>query len=145
MYNIHQSNATIHDTKLTKLTCVENSSMSHIVFTSTVSKVQCVAKCRYTPGCVAVALDRNHDQSLQCAMLSHRDFPVSQASCEDSDVTVVVYKMTLDPTTSCHCLYDQRVVTADHSVASHTCDVIGGFLPEADNTERLKVNLKVNL
>ena len=153
-----KSSAMTHTTHLTQHGCVKPGSMTHAVFTQVVSRVQCVIKCRYTPGCVAVALDRG-PTSLQCALLDYGGVPVEKDDCGDSEANVVIYRdpdveittttmtttttptttATLSPTTSCHCVYDQDFLTDDHNLATQTCADLGGFLPEADTPDRLQV------
>ena len=67
---------------------------------SVVSKLQCAADCRYTEGCVAVALDQGTG-ALKCALLHHQDFPGVVAPCDAAGASVVIYKhRDFQPTTT---------------------------------------------
>ena len=46
--------------------------------------------------------------------------------------------MTLDPMTSCHCVYDMNLGTVFHSEALQTCADVNGSLPEVDTLDRLQ-------
>lgn len=151
----------------TKHGCVMTSDLSTSQFTPVVSKVQCVAKCRYTEGCVGVAVDRGTSSSaFLCGLLGHPDVPVGVISCGvvpgasvvvyiDPDVDLTTTSTTttttpatttslttaasLDPLSSCHCVYDMDRSTDSYSEALGSCTDIGGFLPEIDVVNRLQV------
>ena len=139
--------------------CVQPSELSSAVFTSVVSRAQCVVKCASSPGCVAVAVD-GQTQSMRCSLLTVGDFPLTTVQCGDPATAITIYKdpdvnipttttattTTTTPTTTplsiystCHCVYDMDNQISSYVGASQQCNDIGGTLPEADNSDRIQV------